>query len=63
MVPSDEYYARKKAYIKKYQRAHYTSVNLKFRNVEDKEIIDALNKIPNKSAYVRELIKKSLLGK
>ena len=54
---TEEYKKRKQAYIVKYQKENYTNVSFKLRTVEDKDIIEILNTVPNKSEYIKKLIR------
>lgn len=50
----------KRKYVLEYQKKNYVGLALHFNVKYDSEIIEALNKIPNKSNYVKNLIKKDL---
>lgn len=56
-MPTVEYLLRKQAYIKRYQKEHYTNVSFKFRTDRDKDILDTLNSVPNKSSFIIGLIR------
>lgn len=58
-MPSEEYKQRKNAYIKRYQQAVYTNISFKVRKKEDGDIINFLNSLPNKSSFLKDLIRKS----
>lgn len=40
----------------KYQKANMTAVKVRFHNVSDREVIDKLNSVGNKTDYIRQLI-------
>lgn len=54
------YKENKRKYVLEYQKKNYTTVVFHLRRDTDKEILEALAKVPNKSNYIRELIKKDL---
>ena len=54
------YLDRKREYILRYQKNVYKSINFKLRFKEDHEIIEALEKLPNRSEYIKALIKKDM---
>lgn len=56
-MASEEYKARKAAYVKRYQRETYTNISFKVRTKEDKDILDILKAVPNKSQYLKQLIR------
>ena len=58
-MATPEYKARKREYIKRYQKETYTNVSFKFRTKEDKDILDILNSVPNKSEFIKSLIRAS----
>lgn len=62
-MASEEYKARKAAYVKRYQRKTYTNISFKVRTVKDKDILDILNSVPNKSLFLKELIRNAKLPK
>lgn len=47
-------------YQKRYVKAHYTNFSIVMKKDEDKELIERLNAKENKSAYMKELIRKDL---
>ena len=47
-------------YITDYSREHYKKVQLTFSKEKDKDIIEKLETVPNKSNYVKELIREDL---
>lgn len=47
---------KKLEYILKYQRKNYVSVTLKYRLKEDKDVLDYLDSLPNRSEYIKKLI-------
>lgn len=59
-MPTQEYLKRKSEYVKKYQKENYTHISFKLRTKEDKDIIDFLNSLPNKSEFLKNLIKNCL---
>lgn len=59
-MPTEGYIQRKKEYIAKYQKRTYSSVNFKLRTKEDADVLEALSKMPNKSEYIKNLIRKDL---
>lgn len=62
-MASEEYKARKAAYVKRYQKETYTNISFKVRTVKDKDILDILNSVPNKSKFLKELIRNAKLPK
>lgn len=62
-MASEEYKARKAAYVKRYQKETYTNISFKVRTVRDKDILDILNSVPNKSLFLKELIRNAKLTK
>ena len=59
-MPTDGYKKRKREYSLKYQKDYYATVVLHFNRKHEGEIIDALNKLPNKTEYIKKLIRKDL---
>lgn len=57
---SEEYEKRKRAYGLKYQKENYASVVIHLNRKYEGDIIEALNKLPNKQEYLKKLIKKDL---
>ena len=57
-MPSEEYLKRKSAYIKRYQKEHYMNISFKIRSDRDKDIIELLKGVPNKSSFIIDLIRK-----
>ena len=57
-MPSEEYFKRKNAYIVRYQKSHYMNISFKVRLDRDKDIIDLLKSVPNKSSFIIDLIRK-----
>ncbi len=51
------YKERKSAYVKKYQQETYVNVSFKLRKNGDEDILDILNGVPNKSEYIKGLIR------
>ena len=58
-MASEEYKARKIAYVKRYQKENYTNISFKVRTKEDKDILDILKSVPNKSEFLKSLIRNS----
>ena len=58
-MPTEEYKNRKKTYIKQYIKENYALVTVKIRKNEDKDILDILASVPNKSEFIKDLIRKS----
>ena len=44
----------------KYDAEHTTNIHLKLNNGTDADILDKLASVPNKQAYIKELIRKDL---
>lgn len=44
-------------YIKSYQRKFYTNISFKVRIAEDKDIIDYLKSVPNKSVAIKKALR------
>lgn len=63
VMATEEYKKRKQEYISEYQRKFYSTISFKLRTVEDKEILDYLNSIQNKSDYIKQLIIKDMHGR
>ncbi len=57
------YKENKRKYVLEYQKGHYNSVVFHLRRGDDQDIIDKLNSVPNKSDYIRELIRKDIKSK
>lgn len=47
-------------YQKRYQYKHYTNFNIVMKRDEDKELIEYLKTKENKSAYIKELVRKDM---
>ena len=58
-MATEEYKARKRAYITKFKREKCTTVSLKFHNEKDKDIVDFLATVPNKNKWFKELIRRA----
>lgn len=56
-MPTEEYFERKKQYIKGYQKSHYANVSFNVRLDTDKDIMDKLKSVPDKSNYLKTLIR------
>ena len=54
---TEEAKKKKKEYVAKYQRQYYINVSFKLRRREDAEMFDYLKMLPNKSAFIKRLIK------
>lgn len=50
----------KKTYSLGYQKENYATVVLHFNKKYEMDIINALNKLPNKNSYIKKLILKDL---
>lgn len=50
-------------YQTNYMYEHYRQILLRFDLEKDKEIVKKLDKVPNKTEYVRQLINKDLASK
>ena len=48
------------AYVDQYHKEHYVRVGILLHKIKDADIIERLNKMPSKSSYVRELIRKDM---
>ena len=59
-MPTEEYKKRKRQYSLGYQKENYASVVLHFNRKYEGNIIQALDKLPNKTEYLKNLIKKDL---
>lgn len=44
------------ARVAKYQKKNMTTLKVRFHNVNDLEVINKLNGVPNKTDYIRQLI-------
>lgn len=58
-----EYTEAKKRYINEYQKEHMTKLSLRFNNIHDADIIERLCEVPNKSGYIKDLIRKDIKEK
>ncbi len=56
-MASEEYKIKKLAYIKHYQQKHYAKVSFTIRLDKDQDILDILNSVPNKSEFIKKLIR------
>ena len=54
------YKENKKKYVLDYQKKNYVSVVFHLRRDSDQDILEALNNVPNKSDYIRELVRKDI---
>ena len=50
-------------YQKGYQYKHYTNFNIVMKKDEDRELIEHLKAKENKSAYIKELVRRDLSEK
>ena len=57
---TEEYKKRKAAYIKRYQKETYTSISIKIRTEDDSDLVEALGAVPNRSEYIKRLIKEDI---
>ncbi len=57
---TEEYKQRKRAYIIRYQKENYTTITFQLRTKDDKDILEHLRKQPNKSQYLKDLIKRDM---
>lgn len=60
---TEEYKSRKIAYIKKYQKKTYANVSIKLRLDTDTDVLEKLESVPNKSDYIKLLIRTDIYGK
>ena len=54
------YKENKRKYVLKYQKETYDTIAFHLRKKEDADIIQALAKLPNRSSYIKELIRRDL---
>lgn len=54
---SEEAENRKKQYIREYQKNNYTNISFKVRTKEDRDILSILSMVPNKSEFIKQLIR------
>ena len=54
------YKENKRRYVLKYQKENYVSVVFHLRRNGDEDILSALEKLPNKSSYIKALIRKDI---
>lgn len=54
-----KYLTNKKKYINEYNHANYIQVNIRVKN-DDDVIIDKLNSVKSKNAYILDLIRKDI---
>lgn len=45
---------------KEWNKTNLKSVTIQFNKVSDKDIIDKLNEVPNKTDYIRQLIRSDI---
>ena len=57
------YKENKRKYVLDYQKKNYTTVVFHLRRDTDQDILTALNALPNKSDYIRDLIRKDIGSK
>lgn len=53
---TEEKWRQRVEYAKNFSKTSYTQLNIRLNNVKDKEIIDYINTIDNKRAYIMGLI-------
>lgn len=63
MNKNAEWYKNKLNYINKFTKEKYRYINLFFNREKDAEILDYLDSLESKTAYVKELIKKDMKEK
>lgn len=51
---------RKQDYDDRYHREQMTPIAIRFSNKNDMDVLDHLSKQPNKSDYIRQLIRKDM---
>ena len=56
-MPSEEYKLRKANYILNYQRKQYVNISFKDRTERDKDVLETLANVPNKSKFIIGLIR------
>lgn len=54
------YKENKKKYVMDYQKKNYATVVFHLRKDTDQDILEKLNNVPNKSDYIRELVRKDI---
>ena len=54
------YKENKRRYVLAYQKEHYTTVVFHLRRGDDIDILEKLDSVPNKSSYIKELIRKDI---
>lgn len=47
-------------YHREYVKEHYTSINIKFSNEKDSEMLDLIDRQPNKKLAIANLIQKAI---
>lgn len=57
-MASEEYKLRKAEYIKRYNKKYYSNISFKVRTERDKDILETLANVPNKSEFIIGLIRK-----
>ncbi len=57
-----EAYDRMRDYQNSYVKENYKQVLFRFHKIEDAEVIEKLDRVRNKTDYVRELILKDIQG-
>lgn len=60
IIMTKEAKERKQAYVIRYQRETYCNISFKVRTKEDSDIIDHLKSVPNKSEYIKSLIRSDI---
>jgi len=51
---------KKAAYNLQYNKDHITQIKFSFNNVHDLDILEHLQKQPNKQAYIKNLVRKDI---
>ena len=53
-------YANKKMYIQKFNKENYVNVSIFVNKTKEKDILDKLQSQPQKSVYIKQLIRKDI---
>ncbi len=61
-MPTQEYFARKRKYIQRYNRGHYKTMTIQFRmdNPDDMEIYSFLQSQSSTVQFIKDLAKKQM---
>lgn len=59
-MPKKKATNRQKAYIQEYNAENYRRISFKLHKTIDAEILEHLEKQPNKNAYLKELIRQDM---